>query len=266
MIRWQPVSKSAQELIGGPALVRLERLAPKAIDHVDWFAREGRSIPRRHPARRDILPLGRALAEPMIVVDGWVCHHRLLQDGRRQIIALTLPGEVLIPDMRAAQDAIGAVTDVTVMNGPPADTAEPMAAYYALNARLQQAYLLDHVIRLGCQVAYEAVAHLLLELHERLTLSGLTDGDRYRMPLTQEALADLLGLTSVHVNRTLQTLKRDRLIDVRRGEITLVDRSALMRLADFHPADVTPTPNRAGTGSHRSDTQPRASIRQIQLL
>ncbi len=107
---------------------------------------------------------------------------------------------------------------------------------FAALARLEQVRLLDHVVRLGRQTAYERVAHLLLELYERARLLGDADGGRFSLPLTQEVLADALGLSVVHVNRVLQQLRRDGYVELRTGQARLLNLSALTRLCDFTPS------------------------------
>ena len=75
----------------------------------------------------------------------------------------------------------------------------------------------------------------MLELHGRLGRVGLAEDDRFAMPLTQEALADVLGFSVVHVNRTVQQLRRDRLLDVRNGVVVLTQREQLQELANWTP-------------------------------
>lgn len=117
--------------------------------------------------------------------------------------------------------------------------APSLAEALLVAAALDEALLLAHVVRLGRQTAYERTAHLLLELHDRTTTAGLEQNGRFPMPLTQEALADALGLSIVHVNRTLQQLRRDRLIEVRSGEARLLDRDALIEIADYQAPKLT---------------------------
>jgi CRP-like cAMP-binding protein len=83
------------------------------------------------------------------------------------------------------------------------------------------------------------MADLLLELANRLSAVGLGAPDNFPMPLTQETLADLLGLTSVHVNRTLQTLRREGLLELRSGVARLKDAESLTHLVDHRLARVS---------------------------
>jgi hypothetical protein len=103
---------------------------------------------------------------------------------------------------------------------------------------------------LGRQTAYERVAHFLLEVQRRLEIAGLGDGQRFPLPLTQEIMGDALGLSIVHVNRTLQQLRRERLIELRSGVTILLQRDLLASIANFQPAPLrTPPPASASAGS-----------------
>src|SRR5262249_31221629 len=99
--------------------------------------------------------------------------------------------------------------------------------------------------------ALARLAHLLLSLCDRLKEAGLADGDRFSFPLTQEMLADALGLSIVHVNRTLQHLRRENLIANSRGVMTPRDRRALATLSDYERLDrrapTSPAPDRQAT-------------------
>jgi CRP-like cAMP-binding protein len=108
---------------------------------------------------------------------------------------------------------------------------------------LEDALLLDHAVRLGRLTAFERVAHFLLELQQRLEIAGLGDRQRFPLPLTQEILADALGLSIVHVNRTLQQLRRTGLIELRSGVAILVQPDALAKLCDYR--GLMPSSNKA---------------------
>ena len=91
---------------------------------------------------------------------------------------------------------------------------------------------LRQILRLGRMTGLERLADLFLELHERLEGVGQTDGSRFACPLTQEVLADVAGLSVVHVNRTLQELRRKGLVMVERGWVRLGDALRPIQTAD----------------------------------
>ena len=144
---------------------------------------------------------------------------------------------------------------------PLAGFAEALAA----TARAEEAGLCDQVVRLGRQTAYERLVHLILELYERLQKVGLVDGDSFSIPLTQELLADALGLSVVHINRTLQQVRRDKLLEMQSGRVTLLQPDRMRLLADWaDPQRAVPTMGQAGTANsalsdHRS-TQQRPAV------
>jgi len=112
-----------------------------------------------------------------------------------------------------------------------------------LGAAVEQACLFRHVARLGWLDAYERLADLLLEFGERLSSAGLAVGGSFPMPLTQEMLADALGLTSAHVNRTLQLMRREGVLDLRGSMVTLLDADRLRSRVDYRPVAVAGQPD-----------------------
>lgn len=231
-----------QEEVLPPALVRLRTLAPLGEAEIDQLRDRCARLGRRHPARRDVFAEGSVMGHPMIVADGWACRFRLLSDGRRQIVGFLLPGDVIGYARHAGAvfpTTIGTITQVRLVDAPLAPAGKsPIGDAYAVSGALEEAYLYNHVVRLGRQTAYERIAHLFLELRERLSLAGIGQGNSFPMPLTQELLADTLGLTSVHINRTLQLLRREQMLEVGDGMVTLIEADALMGIADFRPARV----------------------------
>ena len=91
----------------------------------------------------------------------------------------------------------------------------------------------EHVVDIGRRSAYERIAHLFLELLYRWRVIDAADERSFEMPLTQELIADALGLSIVHVNRTLRRLRESGLIEVQGHRFTIVDLEAVAELADF---------------------------------
>lgn len=234
------LNKAAQSVA---PLIRLRKLA--AISETEAARlHEGIRRCRAVGARRDILLEGEPIVNPTIIVSGWACRSRLLADGRRQILGFLLPGDVVgmcrQPDPIAVS-AVSAITAVTICDAPMVEGQRGeggLAAAYAISAALEEAYLLNHITRLGRQTAYERLAHLMLEFWERLGQAGIAVGNRFQMPLTQEYLGDTLGLTSVHINRTLQQLRREHMLEAANGFVTLLEPDALAAVADYKPARV----------------------------
>ncbi|KMO35667.1 hypothetical protein VQ03_21445 [Methylobacterium tarhaniae] len=203
------------------------------------------------PARTELVRDGEAAPRPQVLVEGWACRQRLLADGRRQIVVVLLPGDLIGLDLRRRSLPFGSVAALTQAQICEASPLRERAAAHGtapghetgLAAALRQAremeeiWLVNQVVRLGRQTAYERVAHFLLELRERLAAVDRVHDDRFSFPITQEVLADALGLSVVHMNRTMQQLRRDGLIEQRATAITLRDVPALVSIADYAITD-----------------------------
>jgi CRP-like cAMP-binding protein len=87
--------------------------------------------------------------------------------------------------------------------------------------------IFDHVVRLGALTAYERIANLIVELLQRHEQVGLSDGRAAPWPISQEIMAEVVGLSAVHVNRILQQMRRDRLIELRAGTMLVLDAERL---------------------------------------
>jgi CRP-like cAMP-binding protein len=205
------------------ALGRLDTDAKALLDNAMQRARTVR-------ARRELMFEGQPIGETSLMLSGWAARIRILEDGRRQILGFLLPGDLMghcYHDQPVAASTVMTITDVTLCPAPDSGASPGLARTYALSRAHDEAHMLAHITRLGRMNAHERLADLLLELFERLELAGLSTGGRYHMPLTQEMLADALGLTSVHVNRTLQALRREGALRWKGRELVLTDPSAL---------------------------------------
>lgn len=222
------------------AAVRLPRLA--RLDDDELAALNAIRPCRRIAAHREIVAEGTPVSEPMVVVSGWVGRTRLFADGRRQILNLLLPGDLFGFSRHVqprAMTTIMALTEAQIGVAPPASTDSGLAKAYAIATASEQLCLFRQIGRLGQLSAYERLADFLLETYDRLAMSDQAAGGTMPMPLTQEALGDLLGLTSVHINRTLQAMRHDGLLDLRSGMARLRDIARLRRLVDVRDAVVS---------------------------
>lgn len=213
-----------------PALLRLSRLSPLSSEERAAVA-AALNEPRRIAPRRDLVTEGREITEPMLLVEGWAARVRLLPDGRRQFLSFLLPGDVIGLSGQSrplALSTVVALTETVCCPAPSAQELPGLAEAYAIARALDESHLLHQIVRLGRLNAQDRIADLMLELHERLSLAGLADSNGFAFPLTQEVLADALGLTSVHVNRMLQALRRSGDLESRNGYIAIPDPQALM--------------------------------------
>ncbi|KTT72930.1 hypothetical protein NS334_08165 [Sphingomonas endophytica] len=230
-------------MIGGgdPVRRRLERIAPGLAQAI--AARQPRFATRSIGARREIAREGEMPTGVHALLGGWAAYARHFPDGRRQIQHVLVPGDLLALDRRTPFAAtIIALSPVTLidLDAPLLPEIALLDAASRRNALQTARHLLDAVARLGRQSAIERFAHLLLELRDRLLAVGMAGPTRFEMPLTQEMLADTLGLTSVHVNRTLQAMRQQGLVVLAGREVTLLRADLLAELADYASPARTP--------------------------
>jgi CRP-like cAMP-binding protein len=172
------------------------------------------------------------------ILSGWTCEMRVLPDGRRQIFSFGIPGDpVLSRPVNAPNPcAVVALTSVecvdvaqTLTRAKEADRVEIWRAMnQALTLAQERRY--EDIIRLGRRSALQRLADLLIELHDRLEKIGMVDERGFYLPLTQEHLADALGLSVVHVNRSLKALRLAGMGTFRFGRVTQFDRQRLEEL------------------------------------
>ena len=213
-------------------------LSAGELESLNGLLAEARTV----PVNREIITEGYKYTALFVLLEGAAMRYRVLHDGRRQVMNIILPGDFAgFPAcfFERALYSITALTDTAV-------AAIPFARLYRLfeeQPRLaaamfwlfscETAMYAERLIDIGRRSAIERVAHFLLELLTRFQIIGLADDRSFRMPLTQELIGDVLGLTSVHVSRTLRQLRADGLILVQDHQVTITDVDALSALADF---------------------------------
>lgn len=193
-------------------------------------------------AGREILHQGQSKHTSYILSSGWVCSFKLLSAGDRQIIDFKIPGDFLGMRsllLRSADHNIEAVTSVEVSEVSSQDILEVfnksprLATGLLWAASRDEAMLVEHLVAIGRRGARERVAHVLLELGARLKLVQMGTPLSFACPLTQNMLADAVGLTAIHVNRVLRGLREDGLVTFQHGRVTIHDFDGLVALADF---------------------------------
>ena len=178
------------------------------------------------------------------ILQGWAGRYRLLSDGRRQITGLYLPGDLCDPcwlDGGRAVQSVVALTPIqatrTLRREMESQAAEDVGLMKFLWRQTQftQQIQAEWLVNLGRKNAMERLSHLLCELYTRLSSAGAVDQKSCEMPLTQLDLADLAGLTPVHVNRTLQEMRSMQLIELQSRRLTILDWESLRRIGWFDP-------------------------------
>jgi CRP-like cAMP-binding protein len=192
----------------------------------------------------DIVREGDAPSDCCLLVEGFLCRYKMLPDGGRQILAIHTAGD--IPDLQSLQlkvmdHSLGTLTPCTVAFIGHAALQEITRNYPGVAALFWRDTLIDAAIfrewltGVGRRTAHQRIAHLFCEIHIRLKAVGLANGDGFDLPITQAELADSLGLSTVHVNRVLQDLRRGGLIQSRGKYLAVMDWRALEEVAGFDP-------------------------------
>lgn len=175
--------------------------------------------------------------ELFVLREGWVMLTRFSESGNRQVFRSVLPGELLGFQAHLQEPSIYsaiALVDSVVCRVPnilglcatQPELAFSLASAAARDMMLTERYL-THITH---RSAREKIAFMLLEIYHRLKLHSLNKGYSIHFPLKQEDIADTLGLTVIHVNRTLHALKEDGLLEIHKHELTILDYASLCTL------------------------------------
>jgi CRP-like cAMP-binding protein len=219
----------------------MRRLTDEGVTALEQMIREST---RRARAGEDLICEGDPIDSVRIILSGWLCRYRALENGRRQILNFVLPGETcdayayLLPVM---DHSVGTVTPVVYAEIKRQRFEKLVASNQLLGEAFWCETLLmgtiqrEWAVNLGRRIALERVAHILCELFERLRPVGLLEGNTCNFPITQTDLADATGLSVVHLNRTLQELRSAKLITLRERTLTIEDLAGLKQIALFSP-------------------------------
>jgi CRP-like cAMP-binding protein len=191
---------------------------------------------------RDVIIAGKHYKTLFVNHDGWLFRYKILHNGDRQITDFILPKQIFGLQacvFKSALYSVATITDVS-LSSIPLDAIDnlferipALAKALFWSALCDSAILAEHLIDTSRRSAYERVSHLILELFVRLKAAELTDNTSFNMPLTQELVGSALGLTTVHVNRTLRSLREDKLVLVEGKRVTILDFDALALVSDF---------------------------------
>ena len=222
---------------------KLEQFTKLSRD--DRQALENAAVKRRTFAEHsDIIQEGDSPSHVNLILEGWACRYKQLDDGRRQIISFFVPGDLCdthVYLLREMDHSIAALTPVRLAEIPRAAldqlTEEHPRVMKALwwDTLVSVAIQREWTVNLGQRTAIERLGHLFCELFVRLRAVGLTDGDSCPLPVTQVELADAMGLSNVHINRTLQELRRAGLVVFKGKRLTIPDLAALQKVSLFNP-------------------------------
>lgn len=203
-----------------------------------------RSHASQASAHRDIVSQGEKVDHACLVVDGLVGRFDQMKDGRRQITALHIPGDMC--DLQSVVSPVAgwgleAMTTTTILHISHRDLRTVATVYPAIglafwrDTTADASILAKWVGNLGRRDASSRLAHLFCEMGMRNEQAGLGTRTEFSLPMTQSQIADATGLTSVHVNRTLQALRRDQIVSTERRTIYIENWDRLTEIAEFDP-------------------------------
>lgn len=230
---------------GGEAAARIVAKLSRLID----LGEDDRALIAALPFRVEQVPAGRHLIREgqvapdcCILVRGYACRHKLTADGARQIVSFHLRGDILDIQhllLERADHNVQAISASTIAWVPRQRLEQLAWSRPAIGKALWRDCLIDAsifrewVLNVGRRDGKSRIAHMLCEFAARCRAAGLGDGNCFDLPMTQEQIGDATGLTSVHVNRMLKTLRDEGAISRSGRQVTISDWAKLQRIADF---------------------------------
>jgi CRP-like cAMP-binding protein len=222
---------------------KLRSISPLADDERQCIG----SLPfstRSVAADQDIVREGDRPSECCLVIEGFLCRYKVSDEGKRQIFSFHLAGD--IPDLQSLHLS---VMDHSLMTLTPSKLAfiahesvlrvihkcPRLAGVLWRDTLIDGAVFREWMMGIGRRSAETRIAHLLCEVMVRMRAVGLANGDACELPITQAELGDALGLSTVHVNRSLQDLRGKGLITLRGSILTVQDWDRLKEAGEFDP-------------------------------
>lgn len=206
---------------------------------------------RHLPVGSDIIHPGQENADLFTLFSGWAFRYRSLPDGRRQILNFLLPGDLIglqASLLAAAEYGVESLTEVELCTFPRKRTPEifhrmPMLAYELAWLGSRQECLVDeNLTSVGQRTAAERIAALVISLYRRNQALGLVVDNAFTFPLTQQHLADALGLSLVHTSKTWSRLRKEGLFSLSGGRLTLLNPRLTARMAALYESGFEPRP------------------------
>jgi CRP-like cAMP-binding protein len=194
--------------------------------------------------QKDLVVDGAEYRHLSFVKNGYAMRYKLLRNGKRQILNVILPGDVIgfpVSFFARSTYSVVALTDLK-LNVCPIDVyvrlcfERPQFGLALVWLAVKEAAIYaERVVDIGRRTPVERLVHFLLELHSRLLTIGLADETSFKLPISQEVIADALGLSVPHLNRVMQHLRKEKLISNSARVVEFFDIPALQTLAHYQP-------------------------------
>lgn len=228
--------------MNAPLLRKLETYARLSEDDIA-AVRDATASFKWLEARADIVREGEYATDVPLITQGLACRYKLLADGRRQILAYLVPGDLCDLHgfiLREMDHSIATLSPCKIVEIPRQTIHQllerpAVARGLRMSTLVDEATLREWLVNLGRRPAEERLAHLFCELLERLRAVGLAEEDRFELPVTQIDLADTVGLSAVHLNRTLRALRTANLVMFQQFRVAIPDAERLRQFSGFNP-------------------------------
>lgn len=224
------------------ALIRRLRVSSEIseedIKEIDALPIAVKSYPAEWPVVRD----GDRATDCCLIVEGFCVRSKTISDGKRQILSIHIPGE--IPDLMSlflhvmdhdlvtlTPSTLGFISHQTLQK---LHRRRPnVAEVFWRDTLIDAAMFREWIVNVGQRPAPARLAHVIVELRERLKVIGRIEGNSFEMPLTQEQIGEALGITAVHANRVIKQLRQEGIVAFHRGRVEVLDENKLLELAGF---------------------------------
>ncbi|WP_246529737.1 Crp/Fnr family transcriptional regulator [Microvirga zambiensis] len=232
-----------EEIMVAPLIRKLENFTQLAEEEKAVLAKVASRTKSLGP-RQDIVREGDKPDAIHLILEGLACRYKELPDGWRQIMAYFIPGDfcnLRVFIMTEMDHSVATLTPVILATIAHQDLLTLTSQYSRITQALWWSEMVDEAItrewllNVGRRTATERMAHLIYEYFVRMRAVNLTVGNTCELPVTQEEISDTLGLSTVHVNRTLQDVRGMGLIELKGKRLTLLDPQGLQTLAMFSP-------------------------------
>ena len=228
--------------MGNPLIQKLEVFGPLPEDDkrlLDQVIKH----PRVVGSHKNIIQEGDTPTDVRLILKGFACRYKMLPDGSRHIMAYLIPGDFCdlhVFILKAMDHGISTLSPCTVVDIPRQRVLElterpsiARALWWA--ALVDEATLREWLVNIGGRSAEKRVAHFLCEILVRLQAVGLVNDGAYEFPLTQTILGETLGLSTVHMNRVLQSLRMENLMTLSHKKLVVPDIEKLKQFSGFNP-------------------------------
>lgn len=199
-------------------------------------------VVQHFPAESYVVRDGERATDCCLIADGFCVRSKTIASGNRQILSLHIPGE--IPDLMSL---FLHVMDHDLMTLTPCTLGlinhetlrklhhrrVTLAEMFWRDTLIDAAMFREWIVNVGQRPAPARLAHVMIELRERLRLIDRVDGNDFEMPMTQEQIGEALGITAVHANRVIKQLRQEGIVEFHRGRVKVLDEGKFLELADF---------------------------------